>query len=279
MQCLPLRSNVSLSLAGGLPIRVYTVGMDRQISITRLEGFSAPQVLITFSGTGKFRQLGQSWKILEPGSLLFIPANLPNEYMPIGEENWHVGYATYLENEGGVLSSWGFKEQPFVGKLNDLTPFYSLIDRIWRHSGPAYDPWAAIEGLISLCIEILKQMHSNNPNPLPVPISSGTLQDNIVDNALRFIHDHLNRNISVTELASRAGYSPKQLTRLFKQQTGQTPLQYLQALRLQTAHLMLIDNPGMTVRHAAAAAGMECVYFNRLYRRTFGCTPTESRRL
>ncbi|MBB3112127.1 AraC-like DNA-binding protein [Paenibacillus phyllosphaerae] len=275
-----MRSNVSLSFANGLPLAVYTVGMDQQIAITRLEGFSAHQVLITLSGAGKFRELRQEqWKLLEPGSLLYIPANVPNEYMPVDGDAWHVGYTTYLENKSGALSSWGFGEEAFVGMLSDLSHTCALIQRIWKNSGPEHNPWAATESLTALCLEILKQMHSNNLNLSPaMSSSSGSMQESIVDSTLRFIHDHLSRPITVTELAARAGYSPKQLTRFFKQQTGQTPLQYLQALRLQTAHLLLIDNPHLTVRHASAAVGMEPVYFNRLYKRTFGCTPTQSRR-
>lgn len=279
MQLLPLRSNVTLSFTKGLPLAVYTAGSDKQISITRLEGFSAHQLLITFSGTGKYRQLGhKEWKWLEPGSLLYIPAGLPNEYMPAGDEPWHVGYATYVENTDGMLAGWGFGEQAFSAMLTDIQPLYELIERIWQHSGTEYQPWAAAEALISLCLEIVKQMHSSKPNALPViTFPNGKMQENVVDSTIRFIHDHLSRSITVAELAARAGYSQKQLTRLFKQQLGQTPLQYLQSLRLHTANLLVIDNPNLTIRQIAAATGMEPVYFNRLYRRAFGCTPSQSR--
>ncbi|MNZ87867.1 Regulatory protein PchR [compost metagenome] len=163
--------------------------------------------------------------------------------------------------------------------LEDTAPLYSLIERIWKSSGPEHNPWASTEALIALCLEILKQMHSKKPDSLPAfSFATDKMQENAVDSTIRFIHDHLSRKITISELASRAGYSPKQLTRLFKQQLGQTPLQYLQALRLRTAHLLIIDNPTISVRHAAAAAGMEAVYFNRLYRRTFGCTPSQSRK-
>ncbi|WP_373230704.1 hypothetical protein [Cohnella sp.] len=66
-----MRSNSSHQFEEGLPFAVYTVGTEMQASITRLEGFSANQLFLTFSGKGKLRLLGQDkWDIINPGTLL-----------------------------------------------------------------------------------------------------------------------------------------------------------------------------------------------------------------
>lgn len=83
---LGLRSNFSPE-EHPVPFTVYTVGMEQQGVLSRLEGFSAHQLLITVSGRGRAHLLGQNkWDILEENTVLYVPAGFPNEYMPVVEE-------------------------------------------------------------------------------------------------------------------------------------------------------------------------------------------------
>lgn len=126
---------------------------------------------------------------------------------------------------------------------------------------------------ITFCIELKKQSHQGYP-ALPQPLTS-RFRDSVVDHAVRFLHDHLQRELNMTDLSSYVGYSPKQLTRLFQQSVGTTPMQYVQELRLKTAHRLLHENPAMTIRQIAAHVGLEPVYFTRLFSRKYGVTPSD----
>jgi len=279
MELLALRTNGLQQLKEGLPFAVYTVGTEIQTPITRLEGFSAHQLFIVFAGTGRFRLMGQNkWDILAPGSLLYIPARTPNEYMPAGEEPWFVGYVTYLERDPGLLSSWGFGREAFVRKLDDMAPLYGLIRRMWRVSGPHCDAWLASKLLFAFCLEAQKQLHksSTGDERRYVGFAAEDPTD-AVSNVIRFMHDHLERKMKIGDLAAYVGYSQKQLTRMFRQALNTTPLQYLQKVRLRTAELLLSEHPDMTVRQAAFSVGMEPVYFGKLFRRAYGRSPSEGR--
>lgn len=276
MEVLNLRSNSLYPFDGGLPIAVYTVGAEVQPPISRLEGYSSPQLLLTFSGTGKFRRLGQEkWDILKQGSLLYIPARLPNEYMPVGDDPWFVGYVSYFEGKQGLLESWGFGDEPFTCVVGDVHVFLPYIKKIWMKTGPEPELWETAEILLAMCLELLKQIHSCKINPQLT--LSGNVHESIVEGAIRFMHDHLGRRITLGELSSSVGYSTKQLTRLFKQETQLTPMQYLQGFRLRTAQLLLMEYPKLTIRQVAAIVGLEPEYFTRLYRRYYGRAPSLSR--
>jgi AraC-like DNA-binding protein len=279
MELLALRSNGTVSTGSGLPLSVYTVGTEDQLPITRLEGHSANQIMITFSGSGKFRQLGQQWIPIKPGTLLYIPSGLPNEYRPASAEPWQVGYVTFIESSAGMMKSWGLGREAFTRHLTDSDCFEALFKQIWLRSGLNYMPWEATSGLLSLIVELLKQMQPGDYS-LKHTINGRTIHDHdmVIDSTVRFMHDHLGRPITMTELSAHAGYSSKQLTRLFRKVYDKTPMQYLQAFRLNTANLLLIDNPELTIRQVASSVGMEPVYLTRLFRRTHGCTPSESRR-
>ncbi|PYI51967.1 AraC family transcriptional regulator [Paenibacillus flagellatus] len=279
MELLKLRTNLQDSFGDDVPVSVYTVGTEHQSSISRLKGFSANQLFVTFSGTGLFRTLDRDKDISDtvgPNTLLYIPAGLPHQYWPQGEAPWSVGYVTFVENRPGFLAGWGFGDSPIRLPLARTDRLHELLGRIWRRSGPDdFDPWGSTELLLAFCVEAKKQAALGRTAATDeAPFRTVRYRDSAVDSAVRFLHDHLQRDLTMTELAAHVGYSPKQLSRLFVRSLGSTPLQYWQRLRLHTAALLLAEQPGMTVRQAAAHIGMEPVYFTRLFRRTYGVVPS-----
>jgi AraC-like DNA-binding protein len=280
MKLLLLKTNLYSQTEETFPFNVYTVGTEEQSSMIRLKGFSANHLFLTFSGMGMFRTLGQEhWDIIRPNTLLYIPSELPHEYLPYNHEPWCVGYVTFVENQKNILESWGFGKSPIQFELQDMDRLDKLLEEIWKHSGPQHDVWCATGHFFSFCLELKKQ-RSLTGLEKPVVAYQEALRhrDSVVDSAIRFLHDHLQRNISLTELSSHVGYSPKQLNRLFQQSIGSTPLQYLQGIRLQTAALLLKYHPRITINQAAAHIGMEAVYFTRLFRRRYGLVPSEFRK-
>jgi AraC-like DNA-binding protein len=70
---------------------------------------------------------------------------------------------------------------------------------------------------------------------------------------------------------------PKQLTRLFQQQTGFTPLQYLKRLRLEEAKDLLADFT-LSIQEVLHQVGYEnASQFSADFKRVFGCTPRQYR--
>ncbi|MEF3306116.1 AraC family transcriptional regulator [Paenibacillus sp. GYB003] len=280
MPLLALRSNLQTPPEQDVPIRVYTVGTEKQSAITRMKGFSANQLFLTFAGSGLFRPLGQdNWDIVETDTLLYIPAGLPHEYVPQGPDPWYVGYVTFVEMREGLLEGWGFGKQPYRQKLASARALLAPLAAVWSCSGPEFDAWRSAERLFAFCLELKKQAAgAAGAETADSVVKTPRYRDSAAGSAVRFLHDHLNRELTMSELASYVGYSAKQLSRLFRKELGTTPMQYLQRVRLKTGALLLAEQPHMTVRQIAAHIGMEPEYFTRLYRRAYGTTPSEARR-
>jgi AraC-like DNA-binding protein len=158
-----------------------------------------------------------------------------------------------------------------------MSRLYELLYTIWNHSEPNYDVWQSTALLFSFCLEVKKQSAVNGNHVNSDSNKTVRYRNSVVHNATRFLQDHLQRNLVMAELSAHVGYSPKQLTRLFQENLGLTPLQYIQRVRLQTAALLLKQNPNMTIRQTAAHVGMEPVYFTRLFRRLYGVVPSKYR--
>lgn len=93
---------------------------------------------------------------------------------------------------------------------------------------------------------------------------------------LSYLYENI-REVSVSELAARFGYSEAHLSRLFRRYTGESPITLIKRARLVRATSLLSDSDA-PVSRIAAEAGFPCApYFHRLFKATYGVTPEEYR--
>ena len=94
-----------------------------------------------------------------------------------------------------------------------------------------------------------------------------------------YILMHCSENLTLQDIASRAGFSKFYFERLFQEYTGAPFYQYLVSKRISYAqHLM--ENPEVTVTEAAFRSGFSSTAaFSKSFRRVVGCPPSQYRRL
>ena len=71
-----------------------------------------------------------------------------------------------------------------------------------------------------------------------------------------YMIDNLSKENSIESLADLVGMSPRNLSRVFKEKTGSTVLEYLTLLRKEYAHTML-NNPEYTIEYIASKCGFK----------------------
>lgn len=71
-----------------------------------------------------------------------------------------------------------------------------------------------------------------------------------------YLIDNLSRENNIETLASLVGMSPRNLSRVFKEKTGSTILEYLTLLRKEYANTML-NNPEYTIEYIASRCGFK----------------------
>ncbi|EDM80977.1 transcriptional regulator, AraC family protein [Plesiocystis pacifica SIR-1] len=100
--------------------------------------------------------------------------------------------------------------------------------------------------------------------------SFGAAQD--ITRVLHHIREHLHDPLSVDELAQRAGMSRAVFHRRFRAATSFSPLQFIKALRLSHAAMLIVG--GQAVSQAADAVGYTSAsQFSREFRKHFGDSP------
>ncbi|HEY4144330.1 GlxA family transcriptional regulator [Pinirhizobacter sp.] len=99
-----------------------------------------------------------------------------------------------------------------------------------------------------------------------------------IQNALNYARSHLKSILSVEELAEAASLSPRQFSRAFTEETGQSPAKAVERLRVEAARLMMEQT-----RHSIEVIAREVGFadrerMRRAFLRAFGQPPQAMRR-
>lgn len=143
--------------------------------------------------------------------------------------------------------------------------------------------YGGLEAAIQECasVDSLQCLLSKNlPEVIEQRIASGTGHyKKEIKKALLFIHANYTQQLSLAEISAAVNLDKSYLCRLFKQATGSSIFQFINRLRLEKA-ASLITSCDMNISEAAFAVGIaDALYFTRLFKKHFGISPSEYRRL
>ncbi|MCG7409598.1 AraC family transcriptional regulator [Paenibacillus sp. ACRRX] len=120
---------------------------------------------------------------------------------------------------------------------------------------------------LALLGELLEQLTAQ---PVPAADPKAAIIDTI-----SFLQANFHKDITVQQLAAMSKLPRWQFCRMFKRLTGQTPIDYMTALRIEQAKELLTVST-MRVWEVAHQVGyMDEQYFSRRFRRITGLTPSQ----
>jgi transcriptional regulator GlxA family with amidase domain len=104
------------------------------------------------------------------------------------------------------------------------------------------------------------------------------LKSDRIQQAMAYARSHLTSALTVEELAAAANLSPRQFSRAFKHETGQSPAKAVEQLRVETARVMVEStrHPVDVIAREAGFADPERM--RRAFLRAFGQPPQAIRR-
>ena len=97
----------------------------------------------------------------------------------------------------------------------------------------------------------------------------------IVKKIIDIINERYFEDLSMEMFAQEVYLSPNYIRKIFKDETGQTILEYITQVRMKKAAEMMKD-PSLKVADISRNVGYESVsYFGQLFKQYFGVTPKE----
>lgn len=225
---------------------------------------------------------------LRSGNIYMVPA-FTNHTCSCDKEFEH--YYIHLYNEAGpyMLEDWDFPKEfraddrdvATIERLAALCPGMEL-----SHTDPkAYDNHNSLVRRIELNKQrdIATKIESRGLIYLMLSrfLTNATLKpycrDERIREAVRYIRSHLSARLTIDVLSSLTCLSKDHFIRLFRQEMGMTPLNYINSRRIEAAQLKLATE-SLSVKGIAYSLGYEDhAYFNRLFKKITGMTPIQYR--
>lgn len=101
----------------------------------------------------------------------------------------------------------------------------------------------------------------------------------VVEQLVNYLEDHYNEKISLDQIAENMYLSPFYISKIFKSETGDTPIRHLINIRLEKARELLESGYGGSVQEVAATVGYDDAYhFSKLFKKRYGITPTQAKK-
>ncbi|SHO54987.1 AraC family transcriptional regulator [Vibrio quintilis] len=125
-------------------------------------------------------------------------------------------------------------------------------------------------------IQIAESVARLNRRAMPLPFPTRR-KDRLLLQAKDFIHDNLEHNLSIDDMSQAANISKYHFIRLFREQFGITPHQYILNCRIN--QIRRVVESGEKITDIAFRYGFSDVsHLNRKFKKVFGMTPKQYQR-
>lgn len=213
-----------------------------------------PYAALSFrvSGTGDF-QIGDKHLQVKPGDVLFLPSNVPYEVEYSVSESIviHLEHCNYEEAE--------------AFSLNNPTEMSLLFHQMYQE----WKERRSVNGAKSALYGILDQLEKEK---------NAWMTGTEFANCLQYIETHFcDSSLNIGTVCKEGFISVSSLQRMFLQQFGISPMQYVIKLRMNKAMRLLVENTHSVKEVAVLCGFSDEKYFSRAFKRKYGYPPSRLR--
>ena len=96
----------------------------------------------------------------------------------------------------------------------------------------------------------------------------------VVQRIMDYMENHYQEKISLDQIAANMYLSSYYISKIFKSETGDTPINFLISLRMKKARELLDEAQETSIQEVAAAVGYDDAYhFSKLFKKYYGLSP------
>lgn len=227
------------------------------------------KIYYILQGTFHFEINGETFEG-QPGQMFFLPCNAKQSYHAYGDCNARKMWIHFTAQCG----------EKDLFETVDVRPFITVeepekVERIFRTIFRC-----STQGTVSNILELkaaVLQLLAYYMEGSNILFPDLRLDDRF-EQVIRYIDDHLAEEIRLDDLAQLMYLNSNYFIKFFKRNSGMAPIEYVVRTRVYKAKQYL-QSSDMPIKDIAAKCGFASVYyFDRVFKRCLGFTPSEYRR-
>ena len=220
----------------------------------------------TIAGRGALDINGRTFDLLPGNSFLALIPEKSCYYLPQDSRGWEFLFMTITGSEAARIAGECRSRSGPVFPTPEDSEVVQFARRIldWSSKGilnDCYSTSSAAYRFMMLLLKNAEELRSGNDDKL-----------------IQLVHDYslknIHRTVPVTELAELAGLSRWHFSRCFRQAAGQSPHDYINALKMRLA-VRLLQSGREPVKEIASRCGFDDTsYFCKVFKKTHGVAPS-----
>lgn len=129
--------------------------------------------------------------------------------------------------------------------------------------------------LIQMLLTIIREFEIYDCKPETKGCNFDNFNKNYaVKKIITYINENYSHKISLDKIAQNMYLSPVYISKIFKEETGESPINYLIKIRLEKAKEILLQSNSNSIKEVATLVGYEdAYYFSKLFKKYYGVSP------
>ncbi|KAA9005364.1 AraC family transcriptional regulator [Paenibacillus spiritus] len=227
------------------------------------------------SGRGIFRTEHRTYSLGAGDLFLIHPARLVS-YVSDEETPWRYRWMAFAGAEADrLVAGAGFTPADPVVSAGKS----SIIPRALAGIMEAFGSGRESGVLTALgCLYLTLGEAASRLVPEERPAGPDSQAKRTVMQMIHYMSSQYAHPVSIEGMSASLGYSRAHLSRIFKAETGYSPVTYLLKLRIDKSRRLLRERPELSIEQVAASVGLnDPLYFSRQFKRFCGESPSQYR--
>lgn len=254
-------------------IHLSFVAYDDVGSSWNLHRSKTPNHILIFVSEGQLTYTVDGDDIhLQKGDLLYIPQGALRSGTNFANYP-HQKYSAHFkltgeEQPSSLLLTQHVYKKIIIRNFHYIKQRFALLFQHWIGRFPSYD--FICHGILFELIGLTEQeVNEQRLSPRKVEM---------VSQLKEYILKHYRQPIKIADLASDVNRTPNYVTNMFKEVTGQSPIQYLHYVRVSAARDLITETDMSMIEIADHLGFCDQSYFSKVFKSILGSTPLSFRK-
>ena len=253
---------------------IYRLSEHPKMPTYRPRGRVDFQIIYIAAGCGHFHfDTVDSETIVPAGNIVIFRPKELQKYEYYGEDKTEVYWIHFTGSDvKNILRKYGFLDNERIFPVGTSMEYERVFKRIIIELQRCQDNYEEMLTLLLRHLLIIFQRELTREQ-----VFKNEYLDHEMETAVTYFNENYNRDINIEEYATSRGMSVSWFIRSFKKFTGSTPMQFIVALRVNNAQVLL-ETTNYSINEISKIVGYDNqLYFSRLFHKLKGFSPREYR--